>query len=159
ASMFLIPLILFSMASFSAKARECTCDDLDTLKRRIEQAARAEAAWEEIFSWARELRQSPAPPSSNEELDQRFVELMGAPKSSWDSVMSQPVGNTAAPTKIGGLDESGEPVIDQNFRNSNCDDIIQAVRLHELTHRSFFLGYSLDHFLSGLMMRSRHLRL
>jgi hypothetical protein len=72
--------------------------------------------------------------------------------------MSQAVSQATPPPKIGGLDEKGEPVIDQNFRNQNCDDIIAAVRLHELTHRSFFLGYSIDHFLS-ILMPSRLLRL
>jgi len=153
-------LIRTSITSFSAKARECTCDDLDTIKRRIAYLERAEAAWEEIFAWARGLRQSPPLPSSNEEMDQRYVELMTAPNSSWDSIMSQPVNsNTAAPTKIGGLDDKGEPVVDQNFRNNNCDDIVQAVRLHELTHRTFYLNYSLDNFLSMLMIRSRHERI
>jgi hypothetical protein len=123
-----------------AGARECTCDDLAALRTRAAAAAKAEQAWAQIFAWARGLRQSPPQPTTNEELNARFGELMNAAPNGWDGIMSQPVTQTGAPSKIAGLDANGEPVIDKNFAGENCDTIVQAVLLHENTHKQFFLS-------------------
>jgi len=111
----------------------------------------AEEAWKEIYAWARGLRVNPPAPSTNKELNVRFGELMGAPRGSWDGIMTQPVGDAEEPQKIGGMNSKGEPIIDEGFQSQNCDDIIAGVRLHEAAHKQFFLAFSLDRIVSELM--------
>src|SRR5262249_15731535 len=118
---------------------------------RAKRAGMAEEAWREIFGWARGLRQNPPLPTANKELNVRFSELMSSPRGSWDDLMSQPIGEMAEPPKIGGINTKREPIIDQNFQNANCDDIIEGVRLHEEMHRAYFLAFSLSRFVSELM--------
>ncbi len=151
AALFSILLAVFSVLSATASARECTCKDLPTIRRRAERAGMAEEAWKQIFAWARGLRQNPPVPKTNRELNVKFGELMGASRNSWDSIMGQPASDAAEPAKIGGMNAKGEPILDEKFEQANCDDILQAVRLHEATHKDFFLAFSLSRFASILM--------
>jgi hypothetical protein len=138
-SVVAVVLVAFVLPSLTL-ARECTCDDLAAMRDRAAAAAKAEKAWEQIFAWARGLRQSPPVPTTNDQMNARFGQLMGASLNSWDGIMSQPVTQASTPTKIAGLDANGEPVIDKSFAARNCDTIVQAVQLHEDTHRQFFLS-------------------
>lgn len=147
-----ILLAVFCLFSGAAAARECTCKDLPTIRRRAQKAGIAEAAWKQVFAWAKGLRQNPPLPTSNRDLNVKFVELMGASPSNWDAIMSQPSSDAAAePAKIGGLNSKGEPIIDEKFEQANCDIILEGVRLHEATHKDFFLAFSLSRFASILM--------
>jgi hypothetical protein len=145
---FFIPSLAYS--------RECTCDDLGRMRNRTEAAGKAEQAWKEIFAWARGLRTSPPLPTTNDEMNVRFGELMNASANTWDSIMSQPVTRTSTPPTIGGLNANGEPVIDNNFASENCDTIVEAVRLHEARHEEFYT--SLLH-VSEVLFPSSHKRL
>lgn len=136
----------------------CGCKDIDAMAKEIERMSTAEEAWKEIFAWARGLRSNVAPPKTNDELNAKYVQLVKVPRSEWDRIMREPLQASQAPTKIGGLNEKGEPIIDDAYRMANCDEIVEAVRVHERAHRDFFTGYSLDHVLSTLM-ESRLLRL
>lgn len=146
-----ILLATFCLFSGAAIARECTCKDLPTIRKRAQKAGMAEAAWKQIFAWAKGLRTNPPLPTNNRDLNVKFVELMGASANSWDSIMSQPASNAAEPAKIGGLNSKGEPILDEKFEQANCDIILEGVRLHEATHKDFFLAFSLSRFASILM--------
>jgi len=105
----------------------------------------------QIFAWARGLRTNPPLPTDNKELNLRFVELLNAPKNSWDQIMSQSVQPGEEPPKIGGMNKLGEPIIDQNFQDQNCDTIVEAVRVHEQAHKRYYLAFSLDRIVSEMM--------
>ena len=151
AAIVLALLLGVCAASVAAFARECTCKDLQTIRNRAKAAGVAEEAWKEIHGWARSLRRNPPPPRTNKELDIRFIELLGTPRNQWDNVMSQAVAEGEEPAKIGGLNAKGEPVIDEGFQQQNCAVIIEAVHLHERTHKDFFLAISLSRATSVLM--------
>jgi hypothetical protein len=43
--------------------------------------------------------------------------------------------------KAAGLDEKGEPVVDDDFKKNNCDDAIEAEKEHERKHKEFYLSF------------------
>lgn len=133
-------LTLFNDPAFSAGP--CSCKDLKSIQENRDRAAESEEIWKEIFAWARGLYPSVAPPKSNDDLNQKFVQLKGAPRHEWANLINDgPVKEKKAIKKVAGLNEKGEPVIDKSFEENNCDDVIQAEHIHEKKHKDFYLGF------------------
>jgi hypothetical protein len=140
-----------------ASAAPCECKDIPRIEQEIARVTMSEGAWKEIFAWARELYPHVSPPGSNDDLNQKFAQLMGRPKSDWATVIEEgPPKTTQKLTKVAGLNAFGEPVISEEFRKANCDEIVEAERVHEATHEKFYLSF--PHFLEAGAMSSRHLR-
>ena len=150
----LMLLVLFGVVAEANAAGPCGCKDLAKLRSRADQAGKAMDAWKEIFAWARGLRSTPPLPESPEALDTKFVQLFNASKSRWDDIMNAPVGPSDVPKKIGGLSDKGEPMVDKDFEDQNCDGIVQGVKLHEREHKRFYYSHPLD-----VLQSSTHLRL
>jgi hypothetical protein len=112
------------------------------MKEHLDRAAASEEAWKEIFAWARELYPGVDLPQSNDDLNQKFVQLANSPTSQWrDIVKEGPAKEKKAVKKAAGLDEKGEPVIDDDFKKNNCDDVIEAEKEHERKHKDFYLSF------------------
>ncbi|MGA6828475.1 hypothetical protein ACO9S2_12765 [Nitrospira sp. NS4] len=138
-------------------AGPCTCKDLDKMTENLDRAATSEEAWKEIFAWARELYQDVDLPKSNDDLNQKFVQLKNTPKSQWRDVIKEgPAKEKKALKKVAGLNEKGEPVVDDDFQKNNCDDVIEAEKEHERKHKEFYLGFPQ---IFDVVMSSRLLRL
>lgn len=151
----MIVLVLF--ASPAQAAGPCTCKDLDTMKAQLDRAAASEEAWKEIFAWARELYRDVELPNSNDDLNQKFVQLKNAPKSQWQDIVKEgPAKEKKSLKKVAGLNEKGEPVVDDDFQKNNCDDVIEAEKEHERKHKDFYLGFPQ---VFDVLMSSRLLRL
>ena len=138
-------------------AGPCTCKDLDKMKEQLDRAASSEEAWKEIFAWARELYPDVDLPKSNDDLNQKFVQLKNTPRSQWrDAVKEGPAKEKKTLKKVAGLNEKGEPVVDDDFQKNNCDDIIEAEKEHERKHKDFYLSFPQ---IFDVLMSSRLLRL
>lgn len=138
-------------------AGPCTCKDLDKMNEQLDRAAASEEAWKEIFAWARELYPDVDLPKSNDDLNQKFVQLKNTPRSQWrDAVKEGPAKEKKALKKVAGLNEKGEPVVDDDFQKSNCDDVIEAEKVHERKHKDFYLSFPQ---IFDVVMSSRLLRL
>jgi hypothetical protein len=140
-----------------AYAKPCECKDVGAMTAEIQRVSTAEAAWRETFAWARGLRRDIAEPKSNDELNTKFLQLARAPRSDWDRIIREPIQQIERPQTAGGFDKDGEVIINVDFSKSHCDEIVEGVRLHERTHRDFYL--SPGNFIEGGLMSSRHLRL
>jgi hypothetical protein len=149
------PLLL--VIPHEGAAKPCECKDIQAMTAELDRVTTAEAAWMEIFAWARGLHRDIAEPSSNDELNTKYAQLARAPRSEWDRIMHEPIRKIEKLAKAGELNEQGEPVVNPDFAQVNCDDIVEGVRIHETAHRTFFL--SPGNFLEGATMTSRHLRL
>lgn len=123
----------------------------------LKRVTTAEAAWMEIFAWARGLHPDMRPPSSNEELDTRYAQLARAPRNAWEGIMHTPIQQVEKLERAGELNASGEPIVSPEYSKTHCDDLVEAVRIHEAAHRDFFL--SPGNFLEGGLMASRRFRL
>jgi hypothetical protein len=153
-----VTLLLTLLSSPARAAGPCTCKDLDKIKEHLDRAAASEEAWKEIFAWARELYPGVDLPNSNDDLNQKFVQLNGAPKAQWRDIIKEgPAKEKKALKKVAGLNEKGEPVVDDDFQKNNCDDVIDAEKVHERAHRDFYL--SPIKLPEGAIMASRALRL
>lgn len=148
-------LVLLGVVAEANAAGPCGCEDLAKLRSRADRAGKAVDAWKEIFAWARGLRSTPPLPESNEALNAKFGQLMNASTSRWDDIMNEPVELSDAPQKIGGMNDKGEPIVNKDFEDQNCDGIVQGVKLHENTHREFFYSHPLDVLLSWRLLRVR----
>lgn len=138
-------------------AGPCTCKDLDKMNEQLDRAAASEEAWKEIFAWARELYPDVDLPKSNDDLNQKFVQLKNTPRSQWrDAVKEGPAKEKKALKKVAGLNEKGEPVVDDDFQKNNCDDVIEAEKVHERKHKDFYLSFPQ---IFDVVMSSRLLRL
>lgn len=136
----------------------CTCSDLDKIQAQLDRVTKSEEAWKEIFAWARELYRDVNLPQSNDDLNQKFVQLTGSPKSQWRDLIKQgPVQEKLALKKVAGLSKEGEPVLDDDFKKNNCDDIIEAERVHEQAHKDFYLSFP-KIFEAGMSSRLLRLR-
>lgn len=138
-------------------AKPCECKDIAAMTAELARVSTAEAVWKEIFAWARGLHPDLPEPSSNDELNTKYAQLARAPRADWDRIMHAPIQQIEKLNKAGSLDGDGEPIVNADFAQAHCDDIVEGVRVHERAHRSFFLspGNSIE----GGLMRSRHLRL
>ncbi len=148
---------LLVLSPKAAVAKPCTCKDIKAVSAELARVTTAEAAWMEIFAWARGLHNDVPEPASNEELDTRYRQLGRAPRSEWDAIMHTPITQVEKVDKVGEIGVFGEPVVSQSFSNTHCDDIVEGVRVHELAHRDFNL--SPGNLLVGMTMRSRHMQL
>lgn len=156
-SLLSVMMVLALLSSPAHAAGPCTCKDLDKMKEQLDRAAASEEAWKEIFAWARELYQDVDLPNSNDDLNQKFVQLKNSPKSQWrDIVKEGPAKEKKALKKVAGLNEKGEPVVDDDFQKNNCDDIIEAEKEHERKHKDFYLSFPQ---IFDVVMSSRLLRL
>jgi hypothetical protein len=89
-------------------------------------------------------------------LDTKYRQLARAPRADWDRIMHDPIHQIEKVDKAGGLNDKGEPIVNENFVKTHCDDIVEGIRVHERAHRDFF--YSPGNVVD-VPMRSRHLRL
>lgn len=148
-------------AGFSGTAHAegpCTCSDLDKIQAQLDRVTKSEEVWKEIFAWARELHRDVNLPQSNDDLNQKFVQLTGSPKSQWRDLIKQgPVQEKQALKKVAGLSKEGEPVLDEDFKKNNCDDIIEAEHVHEQAHKDFYLSFPkiLEAGMSSRLLRLR----
>lgn len=136
----------------------CTCADLDKIQAQLDRVTKSEEVWKEIFAWARELYRDVNLPQSNDDLNQKFVQLTGAPQSQWRDLIKQgPVQEKQALKKVAGLSKEGEPVLDDDFKKNNCDDVIEAERVHEQAHKDFYLSFPkiLEAGMSSRLLRLR----
>lgn len=136
----------------------CTCNDLDKIQAQLDRATKSEEVWKEIFAWARELYRDVKLPQSNDDLNQKFVQLTGSPNSQWRDLIKQgPVQEKQTLKKVAGLSKEGEPVIDDDFKKNNCDDIIEAEHIHEQAHKDFYLSFPkiLEAGMSSRLLRLR----
>lgn len=135
-------LLLTVFHSAALGAGPCTCDDIDKMQKHLDRVTNAEEAWKEIFAWARGLYRDVDLPRSNDDLNQKYVQLTGAPKSQWYDLIKQgPVKEKKAIKKVAGVSPEGEPVIDDDFKKNHCDDIIEAEHVHERAHKDFYLSF------------------
>ncbi len=135
-------LLLSVFHTAALGAGPCTCDDIDKMQKHLDRVTNAEEAWKEIFAWARELYRDVDMPQSNDDLNQKFVQLTGASKSQWYDLIKQgPVKEKKTIKKVAGVSPEGEPVVDDDFKKSNCDDIIEAEHVHERAHKDFYLSF------------------
>ena len=156
-SLLSITLLLTLLNDPARGAGPCTCKDLDKMREHLDRATTSEEAWKEIFAWARELYQDVDLPKSNNDLNQKFVQLKNSPKSQWRDVIKEgPAKEQKALKKVAGLNEKGEPVIDNDFEKNNCDDVIEAEKVHERKHKDFYLSFPQ---IFDVVMSSRLLRL
>ena len=152
-----VALLLTVFNGVARGAGPCTCGDLDKIKQQLDRATMSEEAWKEIFAWARELYPGVEPPQSNDDLDQKFAQLAGSPQSQWRELIKQGrVKEKTAVKKAAGLSETGEPVVNDDFKKNNCDDIIEAEHKHEQAHKDFYLSFPK---VFEVVMSSRLLRL
>ena len=102
---FLSLTILLTLFNDPVRAAgPCTCKDLDKMKEQLDRAATSEEAWKEIFAWARELYLDVDLPKSNDDLNQKFVQLKNTPRSQWrDAVKEGPAKEKKALKKVAGL--------------------------------------------------------
>jgi hypothetical protein len=149
-------IIFLALSAAGVFAKPCECKDMEKIKAEIARTSTAEAAWMEIFAWARGLREGVKEPASNDELNTRYLQLARAPRSDWNRIMTAPIGQIETPEKAGGLDKNGEPVVNAAFQASNCDEIVEGVKVHERAHRDFFL--SADKLAEGSALTWRLLR-
>ncbi|OGB25707.1 MAG: hypothetical protein A3I66_04810 [Burkholderiales bacterium RIFCSPLOWO2_02_FULL_57_36] len=156
-TMLALNISLGAFAPGLAHAAPCKCKDIDAIASEIQRVSTGEAAWKEIFAWARGLRRDVAMPQSNDEMNTKFLQLARTPRSNWDRTMREPIVQVETPEKAGGLNDDGEVIINEDFAQSHCDEIVEGVRVHERAHRDFFL--SPGNFLEGGLMSSRHMRL
>ncbi|SLM46514.1 protein of unknown function [Nitrospira japonica] len=136
----------------------CTCNDLDKLQAQLDRTTKSEEIWKEIFAWARGLHRDVNLPQSNDDLNQKFVQLTGAPASQWRDLIKQgPAQEKKTLKKVAGLSKEGETVLDEDFKKSNCDDIIDAEHVHEQAHRDFYLSFPqiLEAGMSSRLLRLR----
>ena len=133
-------IIFLALSAFSTFAKPCVCKDIKEFTAEIRRVSDAEAAWMEIFAWARGLHSDVAPPKSNDELNTKFLQLSRTPRSDWDRVMHEPIQKIEIPEKAGSMDQNGEPIVNETFKQAHCDDIVEGVRVHERAHREFFLS-------------------
>lgn len=156
---FLSVALLLTLYNDPARAAgPCTCKDIDKIKEQLDRAAASEEAWKEIFAWARELYRDVDLPNSNDDLNQKFVQLRGASKAQWrDIIKAGPAKEKKALKKVAGLNEKGEPVVDDDFQKNNCDDVIEAEKVHERKHKDFYLSFPqiFDVVLSSRLLRLR----
>lgn len=156
---FLSVALLLTLYNDPARAAgPCTCKDIDKIKEQLDRAAASEEAWKEIFAWARELYRDVDLPNSNDDLNQKFVQLGGASKAQWrDIIKAGPAKEKKALKKVAGLNEKGEPVVDDDFQKNNCDDVIEAEKVHERKHKDFYLSFPqiFDVVLSSRLLRLR----
>lgn len=135
-------LLMIAFQSSALGAGPCTCDDIDKMQKHLDRVTNAEEAWKEIFAWARELYRDVDMPQSNDDLNQKFVQLTSAPKSQWYDLIKQgPVKEKKAIKKVAGVSPEGEPVVDDDFKKNNCDDVIEAEHVHEQAHKDFYLSF------------------
>lgn len=141
-SLLSVVVLLTLLNAPAGAAGPCTCKDLDKIKEHLDRAAMSEEAWKYIFAWARETYRDVDLPKTNDDLNQKFVQLKNAPPSKWyDLIKEGPVKERKGLRKVAGLTEKGEPVVDEDFQNSNCDDVIEAEKEHERKHKEFYLGF------------------
>ena len=135
-------LLLIVLHGPAMGAGPCTCNDIDKMQKHLDRVTNAEEAWKEIFAWARELYRDVDLPQSNDDLNQKFVQLTSASKSQWYDLIKQgPVVEKKTIKKVAGVSPEGEPVVDDDFKKSNCDDIIEAEHVHEQAHKDFYLSF------------------
>lgn len=141
-----------------AYAAPCECKDIEKITQEIARVTKSEEAWKEIFAWARELYPNIPPPGSNDDLNQKFAQLMDRARSDWRSAIEEgPPKTKQELTKVAGLNEQGEPVISEEFRKSHCDEIVEAERVHEEMHKKFYLSF--PNILESATMPSKHIKL
>jgi hypothetical protein len=134
-------ILLVMLATFSTFAKPCECEDIDKIKAEIARVSLSEEAWKEIFGWARGMLprvDGVKPPLSNDELNTKFLQLKNAPQSEWKRIVSEPVGKIEEIQKVGELDQNGDVIVNETFKQNNCDGIVEGIRVHESTHRNFF---------------------
>lgn len=137
-----LTLLVTLLNAPAGAAGPCTCKDLDKIKENLDRAATSEEIWKYIFAWARETYRDVDLPKTNDDLNQKFVQLKNAPASKWyDLIKEGPVKEKKSLRKVAGLSEKGEPVVDEDFQSSNCDDVIEAEKEHERKHKEFYLGF------------------
>ena len=137
-----LTLLLGLLSTPAGAAGPCTCKDLDKIKENLDRAATSEEIWKYIFAWARETYRDVDLPRTNDDLNQKFVQLKNAPASKWyDLIKEGPVKEKKSLKKVAGLSDKGEPVVDDEFQNNNCDDIIEAEKEHERKHKEFYLSF------------------
>ena len=135
-------LLLIVFHTTAMGAGPCTCDDIDKMQKHLDRVHDAGEAWKEIFAWARELYRDVDMPQSNDDLNQKFVQLTSAQKSQWYDLIKQgPVKEKKTIKKVAGVSPEGEPVVDDDFKKSHCDDIIEAEHVHERAHKDFYLSF------------------
>lgn len=138
-------------------AGRCTCSDIDKIQSHLDRVTKSEEAWKYIFAWARELYRDVDLPKSNDDLNQKFVQLFSTSESQWDDLIKQgPLKERKIFNKVAGLSEKGEPIVEADFSKNNCDDVIEAERAHERAHKDFFLSFPK---ILDVAMESRLLRL
>ncbi len=137
----LILLSLFLTVTYGAAyaGGPCNCEDIKNIRDQIARVSKAEKAWQQILKWAKGLFAS-GKPQTNEDMNNMFSQLMTSPTDNWEDIMSKPAQSQNL-TKIGGLDEKGEVIINEEFERANCDDIVESERVHERQHREFFLRF------------------
>lgn len=79
-----------------------------------------------------------AKPKSNDELNTKFLQLARAPRTDWRRIVREPIQKVEKPETAGGLDDNGEPVINDDYARSHCDTMLRGVQTHELAHADFF---------------------
>ena len=91
-TMLALNISLGAFAPGLAHAAPCKCKDIDAIASEIQRVSTGEAAWKEIFAWARGLRRDVAMPQSNDEMNTKFLQLARTPRSNWDRTMRDRAG-------------------------------------------------------------------
>jgi hypothetical protein len=111
--------LLATLWAAAAQARPCECDrDLDDIHRVRAEVAAMIDAWREILA---------------------AFDTDNAPKD-WDDAVSRfqkRVWGDQKVTKVGGLDENGDPIINPGYEQKHCDLVVGALRAHERDHARY----------------------
>lgn len=122
------------LLSPEVQAKPCECKDLEKIKSEINRTRKSMDVWKEIFGWARGTLEGVKPPATNDELNAKFSQLYNALPSEWRRILAEPAGKPAVQQNVGGLDQNGDVIVNEEFTQANCDGIVEGVRVHERTH-------------------------
>jgi hypothetical protein len=153
-----VSLFLTMFSGLAHGAGPCTCSDIDKIQTHLDRVTKSEEVWKEIFAWARGLHPGVDLPQTNDDLDQKHTQLSNSSKSQWRELIKQgPVKDKKSLRKVAGLSDAGEPVVNDDFKKNNCDDIIEGEHVHEQAHRDFYLSFRkiIDAGMSSRLLRLR----
>ena len=116
-SILLLLVLSFASSSFAKSKGPCTCDDVQAMKDRLKMIEATREAWTQVLTDI--FRKADGSPQDLNQAKQDFRDHMG-----WTSTK-----------QVGGLDpNTGDPRTDEDWESQNCEDIVEANKLHERSH-------------------------
>ena len=118
-------LLVLALAPRPAAARPCECSDKADIEKALAMVEKTRAAWSTVL--ADILGDAKDAPKT-----------MAAAKDAFSANMNWKKGEVR---KVGGLDpNTGETIIDEDFKEEHCDGVVEGVAVHERAHFWFFVS-------------------